>query len=240
MRKAFVLAPLMFILTGCGGLVDRYMMPVEDDTAYDIYELAIDSMAEKKYYHAAEYFLRIQDEYPFSPFIIDAELGLADAYFLDERYLEAAEAYINFEYMHPRHEALPYVMYQIAKSYRLSFTSMDRSTKDIEKGLQYALNVVGQYPNSQYAEAAQEEATLLRTLIAKRQIYIADVYWHMENYESAWYRYSKIVEEFQELPEIQEYAQKQADASYIRFRQTNSNLEREEREGSWKDYFDWL
>ena len=69
-------------------------------------------MSEKNYVRAVELYNKLRDTYPFSPYTVDAELSLADAYYLDEDYEQAAETYKDFESLHPRHEAIQYVLYQ--------------------------------------------------------------------------------------------------------------------------------
>ena len=79
--------------------------------------------------------MRLKDNFPFSPYTVEAELALGDAYYLDERYPEAAESYKDFESMHPRHEAIPYVLYQVGMSDLKSFISVDRPTTAVQESL---------------------------------------------------------------------------------------------------------
>lgn len=110
MAKLPVLSLLVcLLLSGCG-LIDEYFLPVSEDTVQEIYENGNDAMRAGEYAKAAESYARIKDDYPFSPYAVEAELSLADAYFLNKKYAEAAEAYRDFETLHPRHSAIPYVL----------------------------------------------------------------------------------------------------------------------------------
>ena len=67
-------------------------------------------MSEKNYVDAQQYFSKLKDRFPFSPYALKAELALADAYYLDEQYLMALDNYKEFEALHPSNENIPYVL----------------------------------------------------------------------------------------------------------------------------------
>ena len=129
--RCFVLAVSLFAVSGCG-IIDMIYLPPAEDTAQEIFEAANDAMSEKNYVRAVELYNKLRDAYPFSPYTIDAELSLGDAYFLDEEYELAAETYKDFESLHPRHEAIPYVLYQTGMSLMKQFRSIDRATTELQ------------------------------------------------------------------------------------------------------------
>ena len=102
--RHLVLAACLLLLSGCG-IIDYFFLPPPEDTAQELYEGANDAMQEKNYSQAAQYYTKLKDNFPFSPYTVEAELSLGDAFFLDGKYPEAAEAYKEFESLHPRHEA---------------------------------------------------------------------------------------------------------------------------------------
>lgn len=237
MRKLFFVISLFF-LTSCGNAVST--IPVSEQTEKTIFEAGVAAMDRQEYNDAAQFFAEIKDNYPFSDYVVEAELNLGDALFLSGQYLFAADAYSEFEDLHPRHDALPYVLYQVAKSMRISYTSIDRTTTDLEIGLLYAKRVESEYPNSEYAALAKEEILTMRILLAKRELFIANVYWNMDNPESAWYRYSQVAKQYQDLEEIHLYAKKRAEKAFLKFRKQNAETQREAREGTWKNWLRWL
>jgi outer membrane protein assembly factor BamD len=86
------------------------------DESASAQELAWDGMdayENGNYGKAIDKFQRLKDYYPFSKYAILAELKIADAHYQREEYEEAIFAYENFENLHPRNEATPYVIYQI-------------------------------------------------------------------------------------------------------------------------------
>ena len=64
--RQFVLAVCTLLLSGCG-IIDYYFLPPPEDTAQELYENANDAMRDKDYQQAAEYYMRLKDNFPFSP-----------------------------------------------------------------------------------------------------------------------------------------------------------------------------
>ncbi len=237
-RSGLLLA-MLFMLSGCG-LIDYFYLPPPEDTAQELFEAGNDAMREKDYASAIEYFTGLKDKYPFSPYTIEAELSLGDAYFLDEEYLLAVDTFKEFETLHPRHEAIPYVLFQIGNANLLSFVSIDRPQTNIAEAYNYFMRLQDSYPGTEYAVKAQSYLHTCRKYMAEHEIYVADFYWRTEHYMSAYKRYTSVVETYGDIEEYQEYAKERARLSYLKSQQDLSKQELERREGSWKDYFGWL
>lgn len=226
-------------LSGCG-LIDHFYLPPPEDTAQELFEAANDAMAEKNYVGAIERYNKLREAYPFSPYTLDAELSLADAYFLDAEYGAAVEAYKDFESLHPRHKAVPYVLYQIGVARLKGFVSIDRPTTDLQEGYEYLDRLAKSYPNSEYDASAKEAMLQIRKLMAEHELYVADVFWHMNYYGPAWRRYTYVVENFPDVPQVAEHAKKKSVAAYHKYREAQAKEVRQSREGSWKRWFRWL
>ena len=237
--RHLVLAASIMLLSGCG-LIDYFFLPPPEDTAQELYEGANDAMRDKKYAQAAEYYTKLKDNFPFSPYTVEAELALGDALFLDEKYPEAAEAYKEFESLHPRHEAIPYVLYQVGMADLKSFISVDRPTTSTQEALEFFGRLRETYPNSEYAQKAAEQMQECRRLLAEHELYLGDVFWNMKNYGPAWKRYTYIVDNFPDVPEVSEHAKEKSLSAYYKYREQQSRKAREEIQGSWKEWFDWL
>ena len=237
--RCLLLALSLGALAGCGIIDMLYLRPPED-TAQEIFEAANDAMSEKNYVRAVELYNKLRDNYPFSPYTIDAELSLGDAYFLDEEYELAAETYKDFEALHPRHEAMPYVLYQTGMSLLKQFRSIDRATTELQEAYDCFSRLQQSYPDSPYARSAEENMLTCRKLMAEHELYIADVFWHMGKYGPAWRRYEFVAENFKDVPEVAEHAREKSIAAYHQYRSEVAAETREKRQGSWKNWFTWL
>ena len=225
--------------SGCG-ILDYFFLPPPEDTAQELFENANDAMREKDYVTAASYFQRIKDSFPFSPYTLEAELALGDAYYLDEDYPLAADAYKEFEMLHPGHEAIPYVLYQIGMSDMKSFISIDRPTTMIQEAIEYFTRLIDSHGSSQYAATAPAEIAKCRALLAEHELYVGDVFWNGGRYGAAWRRYSYILDEYKDVPEVYKHAEEKALSAYYRYREEQSKETREKIEGTWKNWFRWL
>lgn len=239
MLRSLVLALSLFTLSGCG-IIDMVYLPPPEDTAQEIFESGNEAMSEKNYVRAAELYIKLRDTFPFSPYTLEAELALADCYFLDKEYILAAESYKDFESMHPRHEAIPYVLYQTGMSLLGQFLSIDRATTEVQEAYDYFNRLQQAYPDTPYAKNATEKMAECRKIMAEHELYIADVFWHMGKYGPAWRRYEFIAENYADVPDVTDHAREKAQAAYLYYREEQADVQRQQREGTWKNWFKWL
>lgn len=237
--RAVAVALLLFGLSGCG-FIDYFFLPPPDDTAQELWEAGREAMKEKQYTQAQDYFLKLKDRYPFSPYTPDGIVGLGDAYFMDDKFLQAADAYKEFESLHPRNEQIPYVLYQIGVSTYRRLESIDLPQDGLEEAIQYFTLLKDNYPNTEWGKDAAEWIVKCRTRMASHEIFIADFYWNTGRFGAAWRRYMFVVENFQDLPEILKYSKERAQLSYLEYQKTLTEKERREIEGTWHKFLKWL
>ena len=229
---------LLLSLSGCG-IIDYFYLPPGEDTAQELFEAGNDAMREKDYSAAIGYYTKLKDNFQFSPYALEAELSLGDAYFWDEDWLESIEIYKEFESLHPRHEAIPYVLFNIGVANMNLYPSIDRPITPVEEAYAYFKRIKDSYPDYE-PEKTAEYMQKARRLMAEHELFIADFYFRMGKYGSAWVRYKGIVENFKDVQDIHSHAEEKGQAAFIRHRQDEASKVREKREGSWKDWLDWL
>ncbi len=238
--KALPLCLLLLLLQGCG-IIDYYFLPPAEDTAQELYEGGREAMSTKDYYQAIELFTKLKDRYPFSPYTPMGTIALGDAYFLEQDYGQAADTYKEFEAMHPRHEEIPYVLYQIGVSNYKRSESIDMPQSNLQEALQYFYLLEQTFPDTEYGKEAADYIVKCRKRLAEHELFVADFYWKTDRYGAAWKRYVYVVENYSDLSEIQEYAKLRAQLSYLEYRKTLANEEREKVEGDWAAWLKhWL
>lgn len=228
-----VFAFVLLAVSGCAW-IDSYFLPPAEDTAQELYEAGVDAMNSKEYGDAQEYFSKLKDRFPFSPFALKGEVGLGDAYFMDEEYRLALEAYKEFEALHPNNEEIPYVLYQIGNSNMKMFRTIDRRQENIKEGLEYFYRLVESYPDSEYADPAKDAIVKSRRILCEHEVYVADFFWRTDQFGPAWHRYQYVVENFSDIPDLRDYARKRAEYSYFEYQKSLSEEERMRIQGSWK------
>lgn len=230
---------LSLFVSGCA-VVDRIFLPAPEETARELFDAGEAAMADKDYSKAAELFSKVKDRYPFSPYTMRAELGLADAQYARRDYPAAISAYKDYEDLHPRDEKIPYVLSQVGMANLQSFESIDRPNTNVTEALEYFTKLRESYPQSTYAQQAGEQIVRCRELLAEHELYVADFYWRSGRYGPAWQRYRYVAENFKDLKGISAFALQRSQVAYLEYQREVSEDERAKEHGTWKSWFEWL
>ncbi|GAB1410042.1 outer membrane protein assembly factor BamD [Desulfovibrionales bacterium] len=236
MRTCSVLI-MLFLLNGCG-VIDYYFLTPPEDTAQELFENAKNEMQEKNYPSAIESLSKLNDKYPFSPYALTAGLMLGDAYFLNKQYLEAIDAYEEFLSMHPRHENIDYVLFQIGVSKFNTHHSIDLPQTQLASAIESFQRIINTYPQSTYVEQAHEYITKCRKLLAEHEMYVAEYYFKAELYKAAWMRFSHVVDTYNDLTEIHQLADTRRKIAFYQYQQQENKAKRSP--SMFKFLLDWL
>jgi outer membrane protein assembly factor BamD len=171
-----------------------------DPTAEALFDEGMRYFKDKRYARAIDNFSKIKSDYPFSPLLTQTELQLADAYYLNEQYPEAINAFKEFESMHPTNENIPFVVYRLGQSHFDQFTTTDRDQKNTESAKRYFEIVLAKYPKSPYAADAKEKLARCNGYLAEHDFNIAQFYLKQEKYPAAQARFEEIVRRYRGTP----------------------------------------
>jgi outer membrane protein assembly factor BamD len=171
-----------------------------DPTAEALFDEGVRYSKDKRYARAIDNFSKIRSDYPFSPLLTQTELQLADAYYLNQQYPEAINAFKEFESMHPTNENIDFVTYRLGQSYFDQFTTIDRDQKNTEIAKGYFEKVLAKYPKSQYAADAKEKLAKCNGYLAEHDFNIAQFYFQQEKYPAARDRFEEIVRRYRGTP----------------------------------------
>jgi outer membrane protein assembly factor BamD len=242
MHKSCVVffALLCLLLGGCGNLIDSFLMPEAELSAEDLFESANDAMRDKNYSLSISNFVKLKENYPLSPYVMEAELSLADAYYLDGDWFMAVEAYKEFEVMHPRHAAIPYVLFQIGRSDMNTYTSIDRPPTQIHEAVSYFIRLHESFPGDEYADKAEEQIKQCRRLLAEYEVYMADFFFRIQKYRAAWMRYKNVIADYKDIEDLYQYSVIRSGVAYALQTEAEAEESRLEREGGWQNLFKWL
>ncbi|MFW5730481.1 MAG: outer membrane protein assembly factor BamD [Desulfonatronovibrionaceae bacterium] len=241
MNKILTLFIWTLILAGLSActLLDRGPKPLED-SPWELAQAGSSAMEESRYRQAIKYFTDLKDKYPFSTHTPVAEVALGDAYFKALNYEGAVNSYLEFIEMNPRHELVPYALFRTGLANYSMFKTVDRPQTNMLEAVEYFNRVIESYPDTPYAEYSEYYIHQARKKQAEHELFVADFYWKSKRYGAAWKRYEYIIQNFQDLPEIQEYAAKRSRTSYFRYQQAKAKQKQDREQGSWKDWFSWL
>lgn len=154
-------------------------------------EAYIDS---SRYIIALERLQELKNRHPYSSQAIEAHLRIADVYYMQENFPEAAATYEAFRDLHPKHPKVPYAMYRAALSYYKDIPGNHaRDLTPAFKAQDSFNEFLRQFPSNEYSADAREKLVEARNAIADKENYIGDFYYRRDEWESAKGRYLKVV-----------------------------------------------
>jgi outer membrane protein assembly factor BamD len=170
------------------------------DTVRQNYEAGEKALSTKSYDEAISYFEHVRSKYPYSKYAALSDLRLADTYFAQEKWLEAADGYDFYIRFHPRHEKNAYAWFQVAKSYYLAiptdFFLIPKSYVKDQTATKEALEAVerylSEYPNHEGNDEAKQMKKELRSKLAMRDMYVARFYEQRRKWRGAMTRYDRV------------------------------------------------
>jgi outer membrane protein assembly factor BamD len=174
--------------------------PQADPTAEALYDEGIRAFNDKKYVRAIDSFSKIRSDHPFSPLINQVDLKIADAYYLNQQFPDAINAFKEFQTMHPSNENIPFVILRLGQAHFDQFTSTDRDQKNTEIAKGYFETVLSKYPNSPEAAQAREKLAKCLDYLAEHEFNVAHFYYQQEKYPAARDRFEEIVRKYKDTP----------------------------------------
>lgn len=193
---------LLIIFACCAALAFAGCAARDTDVEKPVHELAADgtkAFEEQEYRDAITYFGKLRDWYPFSKYAKLAELKIADAHYHLKEYDEAITAYEEFEELHPRNDAIPYVIYQIGLCHYEQLDTIDRDQVSAKKAIATFNRLIDNYPDDPYTNQAQELYRLCLKSLAEHDLYVGLFYYKTKHYEAALERFRSVVNNYPDV-----------------------------------------
>lgn len=171
----------------------------ENLTAGELAMKGMDEFEDGEYKKAIEHFQRLKDIYPFSKYAMLAELKLGDAHYQLQQYEDAIFAYEEFEKLHPRNEAVPYVIYQIGRCYFDRISTPDRDQTSARKALDTFLRLQSQFPDNAYTRSAAEHMIVCYKSLAGHEFGVGEFYFKTKHYKAALGRFRLLVADYPDV-----------------------------------------
>lgn len=188
---------LVFFLNGCSFW--NYLFETEEKTPTQLWSEGIEAFKKGKYEEATKTFQQIKDRYPYSKFALESELRMADAYFRRSLYLEAFDAYGEFERLHPKNANIPYVIYQRGMCHFNQISTIDRDQSHTLKAKDEFERLLRKYRRSEYAKIARRKIRQCYIKLAEYELYVGNFYFKMKKYGPAIDRYLYLIEHYPDL-----------------------------------------
>lgn len=177
--------------------------PDQEKTAEQLSEEGMNEFEEGHYRKAIEAFENLQDWYPFSQYATLADLKIPDAHFEMKEYDSAVSAYETFEKLHPRNEALPFVIYRIGLCHFKQLDTIDRDQSPAENAIEAFTRLRRKFPDSEYSAKAGELIERCRQSLADHHLYVGKFYYKSKHYQAAQNRFEKVVREYEDVGDVE-------------------------------------
>ena len=182
---ALVFSAAAMLLTGCVRPV-RMPQPGEREPDKYLFDRGTESLKERHWLEAREYFQRLVDQFPQSPYRQEARLGIGDAYLGEGGYdtlVIAAEKFREFLRYFPLNERADYAQYKVAVAESQQMLSADRDQTPTVTALREIEAFLRLYPNSKYTPEVLALQRTARDRLSDSEFRVGQFY-----YRSRWYR----------------------------------------------------
>jgi len=194
---------VLFFLNGCA-VVDWFLGGEEEKYPQEIMIEGMENLEKGRYKDAVEAFQKIADRYPYSKYAVLAEIKMADALYLQKEYDLAYESYDEFEKLHPKHEDIPYVIYQKGMCNFRQIKTIDREQGHTLSAKQEFERLVRRFPRDDYADRARKNIRKCLIFLAEYELYVGHFYYKKKNYRAALGRYMYIIENYPDMGQYHE------------------------------------
>lgn len=201
MKKLLLLVATVLLFSGCSLFETSYDM--EKNAEELVYE-GSSAFTAGDYKDAVKAYTDLKDWYPFSKYAILADLKIADSHYHLEEYDEAILGYEEFEKMHPKNEAVPYVIYQTGICWFEQIDTIDRDSTPARNALSQFTRLINQFPANEYTEKAKGNVNQCLSNMSGHELYVANFYMKTKKYKAALKRYEYLVEHYPGSKESQE------------------------------------
>lgn len=181
--------------------------PAYKDPARRAYYDGMRNLIEGDYLKAAQLFQAVAASPRHVKHAALAKLRLGDAYFFQSRYAEAAEIFRGFVLQHNSDPNLPYARFKVAECQfkRIPgewFASPPAHEFDQTLTLQAEAELKGflaLFPTSVYAAQAQAMLTTVRSMLLRHELYAANFYAGLEQWQAVAWRLRHVIDIYPEL-----------------------------------------
>jgi outer membrane protein assembly factor BamD len=157
----------------------------ESDIKNDRYLLALDKLRV------------VKSKFAYTSYGALAQLRIADVYFLQESYPEAASSFDTFVELYPKHEKAAYALYKAGESQFLDIPSnIARDLKSADSAIHTLDNYTTKYPSGEYVQKALQMRQLAYDRLAEKELSIAQFYIKRKKPDSARLRLNRILDDY--------------------------------------------
>jgi len=162
------------------------------------------SFQKGNYEDAIAQWKKVKESYESPELSARAEINIADAYFLNDDFIEAAAAYEDFRKLHPKHERSGYALYRQALSYYKQIHGIDTDQTPVKNALVTFQAYLAQYPAGEHTAEVNGMILDCRDKQLQYEIYVGSFYLRTGKTTAAIGRFEAALTAFPGLPRCDE------------------------------------
>jgi outer membrane protein assembly factor BamD len=199
-RPALLLLGLLVatVLSACATGDSRIPAAGEQDADKYLFDRGTDALQRRRWIEAREYFRRLVDTYPTSPFRQDAKLGIGDSFLGEgrvESHILAASEFREFLRFFPLANRADYAQYRLALSQVRQVLSPERDQTATHEALRELETFIKTYPSSQYMPDVLKLEREMRDRVAEHEFLVGRHYFRTRWYPGAISRLERLMKE---------------------------------------------
>jgi len=203
---------ILLLVTACASLEED---KTKSWSAQRLYTEGMNSLSNKNYTEAIQYFEKIEARYPYGPYAEQAMLETAYAYYKSDEMASAIAAADRFLRTYPTHPHVDYAYYlkglasfdEERSSMEKIFGAGDPSKRD-PKALRDAYDafkeVATRFPHSRYADDSRKRLAYLMNAMAMSDVHAARYYYSIGAYVAAVSRTRTVIDNYQRTPAVED------------------------------------
>jgi len=202
MKNLFSLFLLLILIASCASGPD--VEPYSQEKLDKIYNDAVSYLDKKQYEEAADKFLSVEREYPYSNWSEKALLMASYSLFEAKKFDDTVNQLTRYMQLYPNSKDIAYANYLIGLSYYLQVANIGRDQINAKLALQSFNTIIDRFPESEYAKDSRIKRDLAVDHIAGSEMEIGRYYQKRKQHSAAINRFKVIISEYQTTSHIEE------------------------------------
>jgi outer membrane protein assembly factor BamD len=195
--RIVLILPVIALVAAAGCAAKKDAMPpgtTEPDKF--LFQKGTEALENKKWLTSREFFTRIVDNYPQSPYRPDAKLGVGDAYLGEgslESYVLAINEFKEFLTFYPTNPRADYAQYKLGYAHYKQMRGPQRDQTETREAVREFETFVQKYPHSKLLPEVQEKLREARDRVGTAEYNVGYFYFRQKWYPGAIDRFKTLL-----------------------------------------------